>query len=54
MAIATERRIDLGEAPRMAAARDPTLFAHLVDLHVRDMCEVAKRHGDTSSLPSML
>jgi hypothetical protein len=32
-AIATERRIDLGEAPRKAVARDPTLFAHLVDLH---------------------
>lgn len=41
-AIATERRIDLGEAPRKAAARDPTLFAHLVDLHVQDMCEVGK------------
>lgn len=41
-AIATERRIDLGEAPRKSAARDPTLFAHLVDLHVQDMCDVGK------------
>lgn len=41
-AIATERRIDLGEAPRKSAARDPTLFAHLIDLHVQDMCEVGK------------
>ncbi|MGH8060823.1 MAG: site-specific integrase [Pseudoxanthomonas sp.] len=41
-AVATERRIDLGEAPRKSAARDPTLFAHLVDLHVQDMCDVGK------------
>lgn len=41
-AIATERRIDLGEAPRKSAAVDPTTFAHLVDLHVEDMREVGK------------
>ena len=35
--IATERRIDPGEAPRKSAAGNPTLFAHLVDLHVQDM-----------------
>lgn len=52
-AIATERRIDLGEAPRKAAARDPTLFAHLVDLHVQGMCEVDKAPADRSSLRSM-
>jgi len=41
-AIATERRIDLGEAPRKAATADPTTFGDLVDLHVDDMREVGK------------
>lgn len=41
-AIATERRVDLGESPLKRAKIDPTTFAHLVDLHVGDMCEVGK------------
>jgi integrase len=41
-AIATERRIDLGESTLKRAKADPTTFAHLVDLHVNDMCEVGK------------
>ncbi len=41
-ATATERRIDLGEAPLKRTQVDPTTFAHLVDLHVQDMQEVGK------------
>lgn len=41
-AIATERRIDLGEALRKAATADPTTLGDLVDLHVDDMREVGK------------
>ncbi|TMN24544.1 site-specific integrase [Pseudoxanthomonas sp. X-1] len=41
-ATATERRIDLGEAPLKRAKVDPTTFEHLVDLHVEDMREVGK------------
>ncbi|WP_368562477.1 site-specific integrase [Pseudoxanthomonas sp. UTMC 1351] len=41
-AIATERRIDLGRSPLKRAKADPTTLAHLVDLHVIDMCEVGK------------
>lgn len=39
-AIATERRIDLGEAPVKRAKIDPTTIEHLIDLHIQDMCEV--------------
>jgi len=39
-ATATERRIDLGEAPLKRAKVDPTTFAHLIDLHVQDRREV--------------
>lgn len=41
-ATATERRIDLGEAPLKRAKVDPTTFTHLIDLHVEDMREVGK------------
>ena len=41
-AIATERRIDLGESPLKRAKADPTTFAHLVELHVNDMCDVGR------------
>ena len=41
-AIATERRVDLGESTLKRTKVDPTTFAHLVDLHVTDMCEVGK------------
>ena len=41
-ATATERRIDLGQSPLKRTKADPTTFAHLVDLHVNDMCEVGK------------
>lgn len=41
-ATATERRIDLGQSPLKRTKADPTTFAHLVDLHVTDMCEVGK------------
>jgi integrase len=41
-ATATERRIDLGEAPVKRAKVDPTTFEHLIDLHINDMCEVGK------------
>jgi Phage integrase family. len=41
-AIATERRIDLGEAPVKRAKIDPTTVEHLIDLHIQDMCEVNK------------
>lgn len=39
---ATERRIDLGDAPVKRAKVDPTTFEHLIDLHIEDMCEVGK------------
>lgn len=38
----TEHRIDRGEPPLKRGKVDPTTFAHLVDLHVDDMCEVGK------------
>lgn len=41
-ATATERRIDLGEAPVKRAKVDPTTFEHLIDLHIEDMSEVGK------------
>lgn len=41
-ATATERRIDLGEAPLKRTKVDPTIFAHLIDLHLDDMREVGK------------
>lgn len=41
-AIATERRIDLGQSPLKRSKVDPTTFAHLVDLHLEDMREVGK------------
>ncbi len=41
-AIATERRIDPGEAPHKSGTQDPTLFAHLAGLYVQDMCETGK------------
>ncbi|OJW38471.1 MAG: integrase [Rhodanobacter sp. 67-28] len=41
-AIATERRVDLGESTLKRTQVDPTTFAHLVDLHVTDMCEVGR------------
>lgn len=41
-ATATERRIDLVEAPLKRAKVDPTTFAHIIDLHVEDMREVGK------------
>lgn len=41
-ATATERRIDLGEAPLKRAKVDPTTFAQLIDLHLEDMREVGK------------
>ncbi len=41
-ALATERGIDLGEAPMKRAQVDPTTFEHLIDLHVDDMREVGK------------
>lgn len=44
-AIATERRIDLGEFPLKRSKADQTTFADLVDLHVTDMREVGKVPG---------
>ncbi|TAL89881.1 MAG: hypothetical protein EPN69_13410 [Rhodanobacter sp.] len=41
-AIATENRVDLGESTLKRTKVDPTTFAHLVDLHVTDMCEVGR------------
>jgi integrase len=41
-AIATERRIDRGEAPKKRARIDPTTFGHLIDLHIDDLKEVGK------------
>jgi hypothetical protein len=41
-ATATERRIDLGDAPVRRAEVDPTTFEPLIDLHIEDMCEVSK------------
>lgn len=41
-ATATERRIDLGEAPLKRTKADPTTLAHLIDLHLDDMREVGK------------
>ena len=51
--IAIERRIDLGEVPRKSAARDPSLFAHLVDLHVEDMGDVGKAPRTSKQFTSM-
>lgn len=44
-ALATERGIDVGEAPTKRTQVDPTTFEHLIDLHVDDMCEVRKAPG---------
>lgn len=41
-ALATERRIDLGDAPRRSKVKDPTTFGDLIDLHVTDMKEVRR------------
>jgi integrase len=39
-ALATERKIDLGEAPNKRGHIDPTTLSHLIDLHIEDMKEV--------------
>lgn len=41
-ALATARAIDLGESPQLRAKLDPTMFEHLIDLHIDDICEVGK------------
>lgn len=40
-----EGRIDRGEMPTAARARGIATFGDLVDLHVTDVCEVAKAPG---------
>ncbi|WP_296799936.1 hypothetical protein [Variovorax sp.] len=39
-ALATDRRIDLGEPASRSKVKDPTTFGDLTDLHVTDMKEV--------------
>ena len=39
-ALASERRIDLGETPPKRGRVDPTTLAHLIDLHIEDMKQV--------------
>jgi integrase len=41
-ALATERRIDLGEPANRSKLKDPTTFGDLIDLHVNDMKEVRR------------
>ena len=41
-ALATERRIDLGEPASRSTTKDPTTFGDLIDLHVTDMKEVLR------------
>ena len=41
-ALATERRIDLGEPASRSKVKDPTTFGDLIDLHVTDMKEVLR------------
>lgn len=41
-ALATERRIDLGEPATRSKVKDPTTFGDLIDLHVTDMKEVLR------------
>ncbi len=41
-ALDIERRIDRGEAPTTRSHSDPTLFEHLVEMHLADMLEVGK------------
>ena len=42
-ALEMERRIDQGETPKARTTATPTTFGHLIDLHLRDMAEVARR-----------
>lgn len=39
-ALASERRIDMGQTPAKRGHFDPTTLAHLIDLHVEDMKQV--------------
>jgi integrase len=39
-ALASERRIDVGQTPAKRGRFDPTTLAHLIDLHVEDMKQV--------------
>lgn len=41
-ALATERRIDLGETATRSKVKDPTTFGDLIDLHITDMKEVRR------------
>lgn len=41
-ALATERRIDLGQPATRSKVKDPTTFGDLIDLHVTDMKEVLR------------
>ena len=41
-ALATERRIDLGEPASRSKTKDPTTLGDLIDLHVTDMKEVLR------------
>ncbi len=54
-ALAAERAIDLGESPQLRAKVDPTMFEHLIDLHINDMCEVGKapRRSKHATLESL-
>lgn len=51
-ATATERRIDLGDAPVKRAKVDPTTFEYLIDLHIDDMCEVGTGKASPRATPT--
>ena len=55
-ATATERRIDLDEAPVKRTTIDSTTVEQLIDLHIQDMCEVnrAPRRSKAFTLEALL